>query len=120
MIQSKLFLIISAVAILATLLTLATFTIPSFAQSEGGASQDAGHAAQDAGQSAGQAGEATQGNASEAGANVTEDLPVRVSLTRIKNNIPIKKIIQFAFSGFGIFFIGFRFMWNPYVIILYI
>ena len=35
MIHNKLFLLLPTVAILATVLTLATFTIPTFAQSEG-------------------------------------------------------------------------------------
>ena len=43
---------------------------------------------------------------------VTEDSPVRVSWTRIKNRLkPLK-------ANCIIVFIGFRFMWNPYVIIL--
>ena len=35
MIHNKLFLVLPTVAILTTVLTLATFTIPTFAQSEG-------------------------------------------------------------------------------------
>ena len=49
---------------------------------------------------------------------VTEDLPVRVSWTRIKNNIAIKNRLKPLKASCIIVFIGFRFMWNPYVIIL--
>ena len=51
---------------------------------------------------------------------VSEDAPVNASYTTIKNNIPIKNIPKPLKANCIIFFIGFRFMWNPYVIILYI
>ena len=69
MIFNKLFLIVPATAItFAIFLTLLTFTIPTFAQSEEGANQTM----QGAGQSANQTGEAIQGNASDMGSKITE------------------------------------------------
>ena len=92
--HNKLFLIIMPAAIaviLVTVLTLATFTIPTFAQSDGGGAnqaienagqsanqtgkgmqQGANEAASSAGQSANQTGEAIQGNASDVGSKITE------------------------------------------------
>ena len=78
LVNNKLFLIIPTVAILATVLTLATFTIPSFAQSEGTneTMQNAGESANQTGenmqQGANKTGEAIQGNASEMGSKITE------------------------------------------------
>ncbi len=78
MIQNKLFLIIPTAAILATVLTLATFTIPSFGQSEGTnqTMQNAGESANQTGdnmqQGANKTGEAIQGNASDVGSKITE------------------------------------------------
>ena len=67
MIDSKLFLIIPA-AILATILTFATFTaVSTYAQSEG-----ANQTMKNAGESANQTGEAVQGNASSLASNITE------------------------------------------------
>jgi hypothetical protein len=68
---NKLFIIIMpvAVAILATILTLSTFTIPTFAQT---AEEGVNQTMQDMGQSANQTGEAIQGNASDIGSKVTE------------------------------------------------
>ena len=63
MIQSKLFLIIPVVAILTTVLTLSTFTIPTFAQSAEG--DGANQTMQDAGQSANQTGKSMQQGPSE-------------------------------------------------------
>ena len=68
-----------AVAILATILTLSTFTIPTFAQSaEEGVNQtmqDMGQSTNQTGegmqQGANQTGEAIQGNASEVGSDIT-------------------------------------------------
>jgi hypothetical protein len=88
MIHNKLFLILMpAVSILATAITLSTFTIPIFGQSaEEGANQtmqDAGQTGQDvqqgasdaassAGQSANQTGEGMQEGASDVGSKITE------------------------------------------------
>jgi ABC-type Na+ efflux pump permease subunit len=76
--NNKLFLILPTVTILITALTLATFTIPSFAQSEGTneTMQNAGESANQTGenmqQGANKTGEAIQGNASDMGSKVTE------------------------------------------------
>ena len=79
MVHNKLFIILpAAAAILATVLTLSTFTIPTFAQSEetNQTMQDLGQSTNQTGermqQGANQTGEAIQGNASEVGAEVTE------------------------------------------------
>ncbi|MGZ5511471.1 MAG: hypothetical protein ACXWFC_13515 [Nitrososphaeraceae archaeon] len=78
LLHNKLFLIIPTVAILATVLTLATFTIPTFAQSEGSneTMKNAGESANQTGenmqQGANKTGEAIQGNASEMGSKITE------------------------------------------------
>ena len=78
MIHNKLFLVLPTVAILATVLTLATFTIPTFAQSEGtnqtmkNMSQESNQTLKEMGQSANQTGEAIQQNASDLGANISE------------------------------------------------
>ena len=81
MIHNKLFFILPTVAILATVLTLATFTIPTFAQSAevGRANQtmqDTGQSANQTGenmqQGANHTGEAIQGNASNIGSQITE------------------------------------------------
>ncbi|HEU5172625.1 MAG TPA: hypothetical protein VFT83_03770 [Nitrososphaeraceae archaeon] len=82
MMYNKLFIIIImpvAVAILATILTLSTFTIPIFAQTAEGVNQtmqDMGQSANQTGegmqQGANQTGEAIQGNASDIGSKVTE------------------------------------------------
>ena len=77
LIRNKLFLIVPA-AIVVTVLTLATFTLPSFAQSEGTNEtlQNAGESANQTGenmqQGANKTGEAIQGNASEMGSKITE------------------------------------------------
>ncbi len=66
MMHNKLFLI--PAAILATILTFATFTTVSlYAQSEG-----ANQTMKDAGESANKTGEAVQGNASDMGSKLTE------------------------------------------------
>ena len=67
MIHNKLFFILPTVAIIATVLTLATFTIPTFAQSEG-----TNQTMKNVGESANQTGEAIQGNASNLASNITE------------------------------------------------
>ncbi len=78
LIHTKLFLIIPSAAILSTVLTLATFTIPSFGQSEGTneTMQNAGESANQTGenmqQGANKTGEAIQGNASGMGSKITE------------------------------------------------
>ena len=65
MIYNKLFLIVPA--LIATVLTLGTFTVAGFAQSDG-----ANQTMEGAGQSANQTGEAIQGNASDMGSKITE------------------------------------------------
>jgi type IV secretory pathway TrbL component len=81
--NNKIFLIMPTAIFLATVLALSILTIPTFAQSEGGAAQDAGQtgqdmqqgagqAAQDAGQSANQTGEGMQEGASDVGSKITE------------------------------------------------
>lgn len=47
--NNKMFLIMPTAIFLATVLALSTFTISTFAQSDGGAAQNAGQAAEDAG-----------------------------------------------------------------------
>ncbi len=65
--ENKFFLTIPAAAILAVTLYLATFAIPTFAQSD--AINQTGESMQ---KGANQTGEAIQGNASQAGENLTE------------------------------------------------
>ena len=78
LLDNKFFVIIPTIAILVTVLTLATFTIPSFAQSEGTnqTMQNAGGSANQTGenmqQGANKTGEAMQGNASDMGSKITE------------------------------------------------
>ena len=78
MIHNKLFLVLPTVAILATVLTLATFTIPAFAQSEGtnqtmkNAGESANQTGENMQQGANKTGEAIQGNASDMGSKITE------------------------------------------------
>jgi hypothetical protein len=67
LIYNKLFLIISTVAILPIVLTLVTFTIPTFAQSE-----ETNETMQNAGESANKTGESMQQNASGMGSKITE------------------------------------------------
>ncbi len=74
---NKLFIIIPT-AILATVLTLATFTVSTFAQSEGTnqTMKDAGESANQTGENmqegANKTGEAIEGNASDMGSKITE------------------------------------------------
>ena len=49
---------------------------------------------------------------------VVEDTPGIASWITIKNNKEIKKYTETTESKLYYFFIGFRFMWNPYVVIL--
>jgi hypothetical protein len=67
LIHNKLFLIVPTVAILATVITLATFNIPTFAQSEG-----TNETMQNAGESANKTGKSMQQNASDMGSKITE------------------------------------------------
>jgi hypothetical protein len=67
LIYNKLFLIIPTIAILSIVLTLVTFTIPTFAQSEG-----TNETMQNAGESANKTGESMQQNASGMGSKITE------------------------------------------------
>ena len=62
---NKLFLIVPA--LIATVLSLGTFTVPGFAQSDG-----ANQAMEDAGQSANQTGEGMQEGAKDMGSKITE------------------------------------------------
>ena len=47
-----------------------------------------------------------------------EDTPVIASCITIKNNIEIKNRLKPLKANCIIVFIGFRFMWKPYVVIL--
>jgi hypothetical protein len=67
--ENKIFFIMPGAIFLATVLALSTFTVSTFAQSEGGG---AGQTAQDAGQSANQTGEGMQEGASDVGSKITE------------------------------------------------
>ena len=75
---NKLFLIIPTVAILATVLTLATFTVSTFAQSEGtnetmkNVGESDNQTGENMQQGANKTGEAIQGNASGIGSKITE------------------------------------------------
>jgi hypothetical protein len=67
LIYNKLFLIIPTIVTLSIALTLVTFTIPTFAQSEG-----TNETMQNAGESANKTGESMQQNASGMGSKITE------------------------------------------------
>jgi len=93
MMHTKLFLIVPATAttILVMLITLMTFTIPTFAQSE------ANQTLQDASQSANQTGEAIQGNASQLGEKVSGEAQ------QLGENIPTN-IISLIYCSHQIFY----------------